>query len=200
LEFGLGSEWSHPRLEGKILFSFRLRKSNPNKLNDPFDLSVMKMNPLLLVVIPLLVLSGPYVNAGPVGNFFKKVGHSISKPLQSQPPPPPQSTRPQPANTPQATRRRTSRAAPAAAATPPAVGQPSHPPKGEELAGSMRRVSAADIAKAKADLPYGIPVPGRKGMVSSPYLPEEDKYIDVTDFASGSVVKDPYTEKFFLVP
>ena len=34
-------------------------------------------------------------------------------------------------------------------------------------------------------------------MVTSPYLPEEDKYIDVTDFASGSVVKDPYTGKFF---
>jgi hypothetical protein len=56
------------------------------------------------------------------------------------------------------------------------------------------------MEKAKAGLPYGIPVPGRKGMVSSPYLPEEDKYIDVTDFASGSIVKDPYTEKFFLVP
>ena len=64
----------------------------------------------------------------------------------------------------------------------------------------MRPVSAADIAKAKAALPYGIPVPGRKGMVSSPYLPEEEKYIDVTDFASGSAVKDPYTGKFFLVP
>jgi len=37
-------------------------------------------------------------------------------------------------------------------------------------------------------------------MVTSPYLPEEDKYIDVPDFASGSVVKDPYTGKFFLVP
>ena len=160
----------------------------------------MKMNPLLLVVILLLVLSGPYVNAGPVGNFFKKVGQSISKPLQSQPPPPPQSTRPQPAKTPHATRRPTSRAAPAAAATPPAVGQPSHPPKEEELTGSVRPVSAADIEKAKAGLPYGIPVPGRKGMVTSPYLPEEDKYIDVTDFASGSVVKDPYTGKFFLVP
>ena len=160
----------------------------------------MKMNPLLLVVIPLLFLSGPYVNAGPVGNFFKKVGQSISKPLQSQPEPQPQSTRPQPANTPRATRRQTSRATPAAAATPPAVGQPSHPPKEEGLTGSVRPVSAADIAKAKAGLPYGIPVPGRKGMVTSPYLPEEDKYIDVTDFASGSVVKDPYTGKFFLVP
>jgi hypothetical protein len=160
----------------------------------------MKVNPLLSVMIALLFLSGPCVNAGPVGNFFKKVGQSISKPLQSQPSPPPQSTRPQPANTPHATRRRTSRAAPAAAATPSAVGQPSHPPKEEEPAGNVRRVSAADIEKAKAGLPYGIPVPGRKGMVTSPYLPEEDRYIDVTDFASGSVVKDPYTGKFFLVP
>src|SRR3989440_5777451 len=121
----------------------------------------MKMNLLLLLVIALLVLSGSFVNAGPVGDFFKKVGHSISKPLQSQPPPPPptQSTRPQPANTPHATRRRTSRAAPAAAATPPAVGQPSHPPKQEELTGSTRRVSAADMEKAKAGFPYAIPVP-----------------------------------------
>ena len=160
----------------------------------------MKMNLLLLVVIALLFLSGSFVNAGPVGDFFKKVGHSISKPLQSQPPPPPQSTRPQPANTPQSTRRGTSRATPASAVTPPAVGQPSHPPKEEEPTGSVRPLSAADIAKAKAGLPYGIPVPGRRGMVTSPYLPEEDKYIDVTDFASGSVVKDPYTGKFFLVP
>ena len=160
------------------------------------------MKPLLLVVIPLLVLSGPYVNAGPVGNFFKKVGQSISKPLQSQPspPPPPQSTRPQPTKTPHSTRRPTSRTAPAAAATPSGVAQPSHPSKEEEFTGPVRRVSAADMEKAKAGLPYGIPVPGRKGMVTSPYTPDEGKYVDVTDFVSGSIVKDPYTGKFFLVP
>jgi hypothetical protein len=160
----------------------------------------MKMSPLFLVVILLLVLSGPYVNAGPVGNFFKKVGQSISKPLQPQPEPQPQSTRPQPMNTPHATRRPTSRAAPAAAATPPGVAQPSHPSKEEEFTGTVRGVSAADMEKAKAGLPYGIPVPGRKGMVTSPYTPDEGKYVDVTDFASGSIVKDPYTGKFFLVP
>ena len=163
----------------------------------------MKMNPLiLLVVIPLLVLSGPYVNAGPVGNFFKKVGQSISKPLQRQPEPQPQpqSTRPQPTKTPHATRRPTSRATPAAAATSPGVAQPSHPSKEEEFTGAGRVVSAADMEKAKAGLPYGIPVPGRKGMVTSPYTPDEGKYVDVTDFASGSIVKDPYTGKFFLVP
>jgi len=177
----------------------------PKQTRRFIELSTMKMNPLiLLLVIPLLFLSGSFVNAGPVGNFFKKVGQSISKPLQSRPEPPPppqpQSTRPQPTKTSHATRRPTSRAASAAATAPPAESQPSHPSKEGESTGNVRGVSAADIAKAKAGLPYGIPVPGRKGMVTSPYLPEEDKYIDVTDFASGSAVKDPYTGKFFLVP
>ena len=160
----------------------------------------MKVNPLLLLLISLLFLSGPFVNAGPVGNFFKKVGQSISKPLQHEPEPQPQSTRPQPLKTPHATRRPTSRAAPASAATPPAGAQPSQPPKEEKFSGTAQRLSAADMAKVKAALPYGIPVPGRKGMVTSPYTPDEGKYIDVTGFASGSVVKDPYTGKFFLVP
>ena len=176
----------------------------PKQTRRFIELSVMKMNLLLLVVISLLVLSGPYVNAGPVGNFFKKVGQSISKPLQSQPEPQPQpqpqSTRPQPTKTPHATRRPTSRATPAAAATSPGVGQTPQPSKGEGSTGTVRRVSAADVEKAKAGLPYGIPVPGRKGMVTSPYTPDEGKYVDVTGFASGSVVKDPYTGKFFLVP
>src|SRR6266581_5658252 len=177
-----------------------LRTRNQQKQSAGKRKRRIHMNPLLLLVIPLLFLSGPFVNAGPVGDFFKKVGQSVSKPFQREPEPPPQSTRPQPAKTPHATRRPTSRAAPAAAATSPAVAQPSHPSKEEEFTGTVRGVSAADMEKAKAGLPYGIPVPGRKGMVTSPYTPDEGKYVDVTGFASGSIVKDPYTGKFFLVP
>jgi hypothetical protein len=36
----------------------------------------MKVSSSLLLVIPLLFLSGPFVNAGPVGDFLKKVGQS----------------------------------------------------------------------------------------------------------------------------
>jgi hypothetical protein len=164
----------------------------------------MKVDRLLLLVIPLLFLRASFVNAGPVGDFFKKVGQSISKPLQRepepQPQPQPQQTRPQPAKTTHATRRSTSRAAPAAAATSSPGGQTSQSPKEEEHTAPVRNLSAADMQKIKAGLPYGIPVPGRKGMVTSPYTPEDGKYIDVADFATGSVVKDPYTGKFFLVP
>jgi len=201
LEFGLDSEWRYPRLEGKCFFSFKL--GNPTQQTRRF-IELSAMNILLLLVIGLLVLSGSFVNAGPVGDFFKKVGHSISKPLQrepqAQPEPQPESARPQPAKTPHPTRRPTAREAPAVAATPPAVAQPAHPSKEEKSTGTVRGVSAADMEKVKAGLPYGIPVPGRKGMVTSPYTPDEEKYVDVSGFGSGSIVKDPYTGKFFLVP
>lgn len=192
-----------PRPAGEIFFCFSPGVQY-TQMRRFIELSVM--NTLLLLVILLFFLSGSFLNAGPVGDFFKKVGQSISKPLQreSQPQPEPQtepqSARAQSSKAPRATRRSSSRASPAAAATPPADAQPAHAPKEEESTAPVRRVSAADVEKIKAGLPYGIPVAGRKGMVSSPYLPEEDKYIDVTGFSSGSIVKDPYTEKFFLVP
>jgi hypothetical protein len=61
------------------------------------------------------------------------------------------------------------------------------------------RASGVPAEKAKGDMPYGIPVPGHKGMVTSPYVPDGN-YIDVRGFAAGSAVKDPYTGRLFLVP
>jgi hypothetical protein len=51
---------------------------------------------------------------------------------------------------------------------------------------------------AKGDYPYGVPVEGKPGFVRSPYSP--DKMTDVRGYAPGTEVKDPYTQKIFLVP
>ncbi len=135
---------------------------------------------ICLLAVALLFLSGRSVNADPVGDFFKKLGQSISKAFQPQP-------------TPHPTRKtRGSEASP----SPP--GEPSKPAK-EEVTRTVLPASAAPADKAKGDMPYGIPVPGQKGMVTSPYLPEGN-YIDVSAFAPGSAVKDPYTGKIFRVP
>ena len=133
-----------------------------------------------LLVAALFLLCGHQANADPVGDFFKKLGQSISKTFQPQPTPRPtrKTTRPE--------------------ATPTSLGEPSKPAK-EEITRTVLPASAAPADKAKGDMPYGIPVPGQKGMVRSPYLPEAN-YIDVSAFVAGSAVKDPYTGKIFRVP
>jgi len=49
------------------------------------------------------------------------------------------------------------------------------------------------------DFPYGKPVPGKPGYVFSPF-DKNGGYVDVTGYAPGQKVKDPYTGKIFLVP
>jgi hypothetical protein len=49
------------------------------------------------------------------------------------------------------------------------------------------------------NLPYGTPVPGKPGFVTSPHSPYSG-LVDVRGFPPGTEVKDPYTGKIFLVP
>jgi hypothetical protein len=58
------------------------------------------------------------------------------------------------------------------------------------------RSSASNMA---AQFPVAKPVPGKPGYVFSPYDPNGG-YVDVTGYQSGSKVKDPYSQKIFLVP
>jgi len=147
-------------------------------------------------VAALLFVSGPCVNADPVGDFFKKVGQSVSKAFQPRPTPNPAEKK-----TKHVSRRPSSRNLNPAEASPTPLEQPTNVLKEEKVtpAITVQRGSIVPADKAKGDLPYGIPVPGHKGMVTSPYSPEGN-YIDVSGFAPGSAVKDPYTGKIFLVP
>jgi hypothetical protein len=149
-----------------------------------------------LPVAALFFLSGRCVNADPVGDFFKKVGQSVSKAFQPRPTPNPTEKK-----TKRAARRPTSSQSNLVGASPTPLEQPTNLVKEETVTPTVvvLRAAAVPPEKAKGDMPYGIPVPGRKGMVTSPYSPEGN-YIDVSAFAPGSAVKDPYTGKIFLVP
>ena len=51
----------------------------------------------------------------------------------------------------------------------------------------------------KTDLPYGTPVAGKPGFVTSPFAPDAG-YVQVLGFPPGTPVEDPYTGKIFLTP
>ena len=149
-----------------------------------------------LPVVGLFFLSARCVDAEPVGDFFKKVSQSVSKAFQPRPTPNPTEKK-----TKRAARRPSSRIPSAPDASPTPLGQQTNLVKEEKVTPTVtvQRASTVPAEKAKEDLPYGIPVPGHKGMVTSPYSPEGN-YIDVSAFPSGSAVRDPYTGKVFLVP
>jgi hypothetical protein len=154
---------------------------------------LMRLRRISLLVVALFLQGERCANADPVGDFFKKVGQSISKAFQPQP------AQRQTNKTRRSPRRPTSQESKAPEASPSASEELPKPAKEEQPVAPILPALAVPAGKAKGDMPYGIPVPGQKGMVISPYLPEGN-YIDVSAFSPGSAVKDPYTGKIFLVP
>jgi len=103
-------------------------------------------------------------------------------------PPPPQTT---PARSPRTitSTATTPASAPQQSETLPSTAATSHP-------SATPRTSSTNSA---AQFPVAKPVPGKPGYVFSPYDPNGG-YVDVSGYPSGSKVKDPYSQKIFLVP
>lgn len=100
------------------------------------------------------------------------------QPVEAMPPP----SQPTPARSARAITSTTTTSSPEPAAT----SRPSATP----------RTSSANTA---AQFPVAKAVPGKPGYVFSPYDPNGG-YVDVSGYPSGSKVKDPYSQKIFLVP
>ncbi len=72
-------------------------------------------------------------------------------------------------------------------------------PKGN-MASSAPAASAAPAPKPDVGgIPYGLPIPGRPGLVNSPFAGKL-QIVDVSGLKSGQEVKCPFSGKLFLVP
>jgi hypothetical protein len=72
------------------------------------------------------------------------------------------------------------------------------PTKHTETAQPSTGISSSRASAPTPSFPTGKPVPGKPGYVFSPFTGE--RYVDVSGFASGTKVKDPWTDKIFIVP
>lgn len=143
--------------------------------------------PILFLSIIALALGGPRAAANPVGDFFKKVGHSISKLKRSSPPKTARKTsRDDQKNEEPASKEEVKSASPATTPTPAML--------------ETRPATTAPASRERPrDLPYGVAVSNRPGLVTSPYAPNEG-FVDVRAFPSSTEVMDPFTGKIFLTP
>jgi len=150
---------------------------------------IMRLTKFLLVLTVLVMMPvATDVVANPVGDFFKKVGHSISHFGRSSPTP-----------TPRKKTKKTDESGKKPAQTPSeaSITAPATPvPTPLDIRAAAL---AAPDPKGRRDVPYGVAVPNKPGFVTSPYAPTQG-LVDVRAFPSSTEVLDPFTGKIFLTP
>ena len=143
------------------------------------------------------------VAENPVGDFFKRLGRTISKPRPAPSRPPTRksnSTRSQAQPSPGAASPTPGgNQVPQQASPAPANSAPQPTPAPTPSQPPTRVASGVPESNDRGDLPYGVPVANRPGFVTSPYAPTRG-LVDVRGFTSGTEVKDPYTGKVFRTP
>jgi len=130
--------------------------------------------------------------AGPFEDIFRSIRKSLAHPSPKPRTPQPRRSGPKQTNeTPPSDAPDSTNSQPSPRPTPAPA-----PPNSDNV-----RVAKATASRKKrtGDLPYGIPVPGKQGLVTSPFSPDSG-YIDVRSFPPGTEVRDPYTGKTFLTP
>jgi hypothetical protein len=126
--------------------------------------------------------------AGPFRDFFRAIRGAIAHPDE----------KPRPHRSSSRRSHKHNETPPNDASNDHASSSPVPAPPGQR---DVRWAKAASGANPqKTDLPYGTPVPGKPGLVTSPFGPDSSSYIDVTGFPPGTAVEDPYTGKIFLTP
>jgi hypothetical protein len=137
-----------------------------------------------------LAFSGPVAEANGVGDFFKKIGQSFSKLGKSQP---------SPKSTPHKSGNANERTAPTPSPTPTPNPLVQSTPSPTPTPFDIRPAALAPHAHIRRDVPFGVAVPNRPGLVTSPYAPNQG-YVDVRAFPPSTEVLDPFTGKIFLTP
>ena len=166
-----------------------VKHSKPNKwfIEGLVTVIVVKW-PLRKLIVPLSILAmliaTQAAEAGSFMDFFRALRRPITQPEQK-----PRSHR--------SSRKQNKDAVSSDASSHASSGGAvTGPPDGH----NTRTAKAASATKeGKNGLLYGTPVPGKQGLVMSPFEPDSG-YIDVRGFPSGTAVKDPYTDKIFLTP
>lgn len=144
----------------------------------------------LLVLLLTLCCSPPIATANALGDFFAKIGRSISKYRKPTPmPTPPKQVKSGNANGANEMNK--------IAGNSPIPSAPAPTPSPTPV--DIRPAMLAAPSARKRDLPYGVAVPNKPGLVTSPYAPDQG-YVDVSAFPSSSEVLDPFTGKVFRTP
>jgi hypothetical protein len=133
-----------------------------------------------IILSILAFAAGNVASANPIGDFFKRLGNSIAHPQKKS----------------RAHSKSSKQPASEEASTPPSPGPTGGPPSGQNIQAAL---AAPEVKGGKRDVPYAIPVPGRKGLVTSPFAPDAG-YVDVSKFPPGTEVKDPFSGKIFRTP
>lgn len=133
------------------------------------------------------LMTGSDVKAGPFRDFFRTIRSAIAHPDE----------KPRPHRSSHRSSHKHNETPPSDASDNQTSSSPVPAPPGQPNVRWAKAASGAN--QQKTDLPYGIPVPGKPGLVSSPFG-SDGGYVDVTGFAPGTAVEDPYTGKIFLTP